>query len=470
MIFRNACLTILLAFILLPVLFAQESTQKYALVIGNGAYTGLSRLANPVNDANDIAIVLEHLGFHVDVLLDASLEEMENAVFRFRDNLSVTRDSYGFLFYAGHGVQSGGENYLIPVDAAIPTEAFLRTRALSVQAVMTELSEAGNILNVVVLDACRDNPFGWSRAGSRGLAMIHSQPAGSIVVYATSAGQVASDGTGRNGLFTSHFLNNLVDSRLEINEVLRRTGADVSSASGMSQIPAIYSQFFGTAFLGGTPDSTVLEGDSRIQLILGGNVPQQRGRRLMAGVRSGVSPQFWTLSDEFEAKADSPSIVFEPALQAAFYFTDMFGLQTEIALSFDTLLYSGIELGYGEFSASFESYSLRLPLLACVTLRPGNFLFSALAGVSFNIPLGAMKLHSSLYDDFSYRFSIPPGYIIGANAGMKIGAGFLFSDIRFSGDLAKTVIHDNYGTLALYTRNTLSFSLGYKFEFFLNFR
>ena len=159
-------------------------------------------------------------------------------------------NSYGFFFYAGHGVQSGGENYLIPVNANIPNETYLRNRAVSVQVVLDNINEARNTLNVVVLDACRDNPFGWGRSGTRGLAIVNRQPADSIIVYATSAGQQASDGEGRNGLFTSRLLPHLGTGDLEVGEVFKRTGADVAEASSRRQIPAIYNQFFGTAYLG----------------------------------------------------------------------------------------------------------------------------------------------------------------------------------------------------------------------------
>jgi hypothetical protein len=150
-------------------------------------------------------------------------------------------------------VQSGGENFLIPADANIPGESFLRNRAVSVQTVLDEMNVAGNRLNVVVLDACRDNPFGWGRSGGRGLAIVGHQHADSIIVYATSAGQQASDGTDRNGLFTGQLLNNLRDNNLEVNEVFRRTGANVAEVSNRRQIPAVYNQFFGTAYLGTGP-------------------------------------------------------------------------------------------------------------------------------------------------------------------------------------------------------------------------
>jgi len=106
---------------------------------------------------------------------------------------------------------------------------------------------------VVVLDVCRDNPFSWSRSGTRGLSIITRQPADSIIVYATSAGQKASDGEGRNGLFTSQLMPNLAEPDLEVKEVFNRTGADVSRASNRQQIPAIYNQFFGTAYLATGP-------------------------------------------------------------------------------------------------------------------------------------------------------------------------------------------------------------------------
>ena len=235
-------------------LFAQEDAPpKFALVIGNGNYSGLSRLANPVNDANDVSAALETLGFTVDTLINASQDQMDNAVIRLKNRLSVAQNSYGFFFYAGHGVQSGGENYLIPVDANIPDENFLRSRAVSVQVVLDVLNDARNSLNVIVLDACRDNPFGWSRSGSRGLAVLNRQPADSIIVYATGSGQTASDGQGRNGLFTGQFLKNLATPGIEVYELFRRTSADVSDASSKRQVPAVYSQFFSTAYLGARP-------------------------------------------------------------------------------------------------------------------------------------------------------------------------------------------------------------------------
>ena len=122
------------------VLSAQQAAPaKYALVIGNSKYTKLTPLNNPVNDANDVAGVLEELGFYVDKVLNGSLEQMEDAVTNLKDNLSNADNAYGFFFYAGHGVQSGGENYLIPVNANIPSENSLRNRAMSVQMLLDDI-------------------------------------------------------------------------------------------------------------------------------------------------------------------------------------------------------------------------------------------------------------------------------------------------------------------------------------------
>jgi uncharacterized caspase-like protein len=161
-------------FVLCSTLWAQ---QKYAFVIGNGNYTDLGRLRNPVNDADDMTVTLTELGFSVDKVLNGDLDRMESAIMLLKNRFSVTRNSSGFVFYAGHGVQSNGMNYLIPAGASIPSENSLRERSVSVQWLLDELKNAHNELNVVVLDACRDNPFSWARNGqSRGCRSLRTNP------------------------------------------------------------------------------------------------------------------------------------------------------------------------------------------------------------------------------------------------------------------------------------------------------
>jgi formylglycine-generating enzyme required for sulfatase activity len=129
--------------------------------------------------------------------------------------------------------------------------------AVSLQALLDELNDAENSLNIVVLDACRDNPFSWRRSGSRGRTVVGNPHADSIIVFATGAGSTAADGTGRNGLFTGHLLNHLKTPGLEVTEVFRRTMGDVSRSSNNQQRPAVYNQFSGLAYLGSQPSPIV---------------------------------------------------------------------------------------------------------------------------------------------------------------------------------------------------------------------
>ena len=258
---------VLIFFSLLLILTAAilPAQDKHALVIGNSSYKGLSPLKNPVNDATDIASALRNMGYNVELLTNSSLSAMESGVLNLKNRLSVSKHSIGFIYYAGHGIQSGGENFLIPADADIRDEAFLKTKSLSTQVMMDLLGGAGNKLNVVVLDACRDNPFSWNRSGSRGLSVVGSQPPGSIIVYATSAGSVARDGTGRNGIFTTELLKNIKRSDLDVSEVFRLTGAGVRRVTNGKQVPAVYNQYFDRISLasrsGGSPAPAAASSD-----------------------------------------------------------------------------------------------------------------------------------------------------------------------------------------------------------------
>jgi uncharacterized caspase-like protein len=229
--------------------FGQEKEARFALIIGNANYAGLGKLANPGNDAADMAESLKELGFTVTLLRDADMRGMEQGIVRFGNSLSTSPSAIGFFFYAGHGVQSNGINYLIPTNAEIPSEAFLNTKAVAVQSLLDTLQQAGNKLNIIVLDACRDNPFSWSRSSSRGLTVVSSQPPGSIIAFATSAGSVAADGTGRNGMFTGELLKNIKKTDVNIFDVFLQTGAGVKAATKGSQVPAIYNQFFEKFYL-----------------------------------------------------------------------------------------------------------------------------------------------------------------------------------------------------------------------------
>lgn len=225
---------------------------RFALVIGNADYGELGKLKNPANDATDVSAALKRIGFNVELLLNADLPQMEEAAVRLSSKLSSDPGSTGLFYFAGHGVQTQkGENYLIPVHTTIAAEAFLKSRALSAQSVLDLMQDAHNKLNLVFLDACRNNPFSWARSASRGLSVVGNQPPGSIIVYATSAGSVAQDGAGRNGVFTAELLKNMEKPGVDLNTMLDRTAQGVMKATGNQQNPAIYKQFFETAYLAG---------------------------------------------------------------------------------------------------------------------------------------------------------------------------------------------------------------------------
>lgn len=249
---------ILMVLVALSVTAGLSAAERYALVIGNSNYTAISPLRNPANDAEDIAGTLRSIGFEADVLLDADLRSMREAVRSLGDRLTVNKDSVGLFFYAGHGVQSGGENYLIPLGADIRTDKDLPYEALNANYILDYLNEAGSSFNMIILDACRDNPFSTFRSAGRGLAVVEA-PRGSIVMYSTGAGQVAADGTGRNSTFTTALLDHMIVDGIEVNEMVRRVMRDVAKNTDGIQVPAFYSNYFGTfRFAGsGSPASAV---------------------------------------------------------------------------------------------------------------------------------------------------------------------------------------------------------------------
>ncbi len=233
-------------------LISLTSENRYALIIGNSEYTTFGSLqGQPVNDAADISSSLKQLGFDVTTLRNASLRDMKNATRVFRSKLHNDSDAVGFFYYAGHGVQHDGENYLIPADAEIPDAVELEYEGYKISYLMDQIGAAGNQLNMVILDACRDFPAAWSRSVSRGLTVVGNRPAGSLIMFATSEGEVAANGSGRNGLFTSVLLNHLQTAGIDIEEVFERTAADVQEKSNGKQIPEVYDKFTGDVYLAG---------------------------------------------------------------------------------------------------------------------------------------------------------------------------------------------------------------------------
>jgi len=227
---------------------------RTALVIGNAGY-GTASLKNPVNDAVDMAKSLEDLGFEVIAKVNAGREEMDAAVEAFHRNLNKAR--VGFFYYAGHGMQIDGTNYLLPVDIHIMSSADIKHRAIKLDWILGKMEDSGSKVNIVVLDACRDNPFRGLRGAGAGLAPIQSVR-GSFIAYATSPGSVAKDGTGRNGVYTAHLLKNIKRSGLTIEEMFREVRKGVADGTNDEQIPWDSSSLMGAFYMAGTGS---VEGD-----------------------------------------------------------------------------------------------------------------------------------------------------------------------------------------------------------------
>jgi len=215
-----------------------------ALVMGNGAYA-FDRLRNPVNDATDLAQALGGFGFKVILLTDGTRRQMRRTLRQFKAELKL--GAVALFYYAGHGVQVAGKNYLIPVDADIESEADVADEALDANLPLAYMEEAGTTVNVVILDACRNNPFARSfRSSTRGLAAMEALAKGTFIAYATAPGSVAYDGEGRNGIYAKHLLANLKDADSEVERVFKRVRSGVAAETGNRQIPWDTSSLLGT--------------------------------------------------------------------------------------------------------------------------------------------------------------------------------------------------------------------------------
>jgi len=209
--------------------------QRTALVIGNSAYSS-GPLKNPVNDATDMAATLKRLGFNVILRKNATQQDMEDAIRELGDRLK--KGGVGLFFYAGHGVQIGGQNYLLPIGVRIDRDTDVKYRAVDADMVLDEMGNAGNPMNIVILDACRDNPFVKNfRTASRGLAIISSAPRGTLISYSTGPGNIAADGAGRNSPYTGALMNHMMTPGLPIEEVFKNVRQDLGRQTKGKQIP-----------------------------------------------------------------------------------------------------------------------------------------------------------------------------------------------------------------------------------------
>lgn len=233
---------------------------RVALVIGNAAYPGGAALGNPGNDAAAMATALKGLGFRVMELRDGNREQMAKAIVAVRDQLQG-KQGVGMLYYSGHGLQYDWRNFMVPVDARLQNAADIPAQTIDVAGVLDAFKAAGNRLNLVVLDACRDNPFD-NQLATKGLAPVDAPP-GTYMAFATTPGNVAADGEAQpsaNGLYTRFLLQELKKPMARVEDVFKRVRLQVRLHSAGEQIPSDSSNLdeafsFDTGFAKAEPDS-----------------------------------------------------------------------------------------------------------------------------------------------------------------------------------------------------------------------
>jgi hypothetical protein len=218
---------------------AYKNEKRYALVVGNSNYNKeIGILKNPVNDATDIATELRKSNFEVQLITNCTYVQLREAMRKFHEKLTngPVDQTVGLFYYAGHGVQYQDENYLVPVDADVKFEDDILRMCFPVQRmVLANMERSNSRMNIVILDACRNNPFpATTRSVGSGLAEM-KRARGSFIAYATSPGSVASDGSGRNGLYTQELLKALRKPNLTIEQVFKDVRMNVLRLSGDKQ-------------------------------------------------------------------------------------------------------------------------------------------------------------------------------------------------------------------------------------------
>jgi formylglycine-generating enzyme required for sulfatase activity len=222
---------------------AAHAEKRVALVIGNAAYKNATTLPNTRNDATDIAAALTRLDFSVNKVIDGTFDDMRRALLRFgRDAIGA---DMAVIFYSGHGMEIGGQNWLIPIDAELQSDRDAENEAIALNSAMLQVAN-GSKLGLVILDACRNNPFAAKmqrsarfRSVDRGLVRV--EPSDNVLVaYAAREGTIASDGDGRHSPFTTALLNNLEKPGLEINFLFRNVRDEVLAATKREQQPFVY--------------------------------------------------------------------------------------------------------------------------------------------------------------------------------------------------------------------------------------
>ena len=239
---------------------SDAAVERVALVVGNGGYNPqhIPPLPNPPNDARLMAGALEAVGFDVRLVIDSDIAGMRAEIEDFGKRLRrAGGDAVGLFYYAGHGVESRGANYLIPVGAEIESAVEFEIDAVPARWVLAFMEAAGNRLNIVILDACRNNPFGTGRGAPQGLASMDA-PSGSLIAYSAAPGQAATDGAGDNSPYTEALAARLAEPGLKLEDVFKRVRVAVEDATRGEQTPWENSSLRGDFYFvaAAAPDTT----------------------------------------------------------------------------------------------------------------------------------------------------------------------------------------------------------------------
>jgi len=277
-----------------------------ALVIGNADYPSGAKLKNPKNDADDFAERIERFGFTVIKAVDCTNKEMEYALKGFQTNLKD--NDVGLFFFAGHGMQIGGDNYLNATDTDFSDEISAKFSSLALNKVIEMMGQSATSTNIIILDACRNNPFerAWQRSSSiRGLASIYA-PKGTIIAFATSPGEVASDGRGRNGAFTEALLRHIDTPDSSIEEMLKRVRNTLSAITKQKQTSwehtSLSGEFFFNLSLGARIDAYSHSALCDGLLVLD---PEKSSHNLISKLKSHTWPTQNPAADSFDSKQAS---------------------------------------------------------------------------------------------------------------------------------------------------------------------
>lgn len=237
----------------LPMQAHAEEEQRIALVIGNGDYK-VAPLRNPANDANLMAATLTELGFEVSLHTDMDRRGMRRAIADFGKSLEEAQgNAVALIYYAGHGVQINGANYLIPVDAEIFAEVDIEIEGIDASKMLNTMAWSDSRMNIVILDACRNNPFVVSsRSSAGGLARMDA-PTGTLLAYSTGPGMVAEDGTGRNSPYTQALARAMKQPGQKVEDVFKRVRVSVLDRTNDRQVPWESSSLVGDFYFAGGP-------------------------------------------------------------------------------------------------------------------------------------------------------------------------------------------------------------------------